>query len=48
LLEKMKAEGVTIVEPDVAKFSEIAKPIVADFAKQNCRPKLLDDIAAVK
>lgn len=48
LIEKMKAEGIKIVEPDVAKFSAIAKPIVAEFAKQKCRPGLLDDIAAVK
>lgn len=48
LLEKMKAEGVEVVEPDVAAFREIAAPIVAAFAAENCRPGLLDDIAAAR
>ncbi|WP_420393184.1 TRAP transporter substrate-binding protein [Acuticoccus sp.] len=48
LLEKMKAEGVNVVQPDVAAFREIAKPIVEEFAAENCRPGLLDDIAAAK
>ncbi|MCB1384757.1 MAG: TRAP transporter substrate-binding protein [Nitratireductor sp.] len=45
LLEKMKAEGVEIVEPDVPAFRKIAMPIVQKFAAENCRPGLLDDIA---
>ncbi|MEQ9326711.1 MAG: TRAP transporter substrate-binding protein [Rhodospirillales bacterium] len=48
LLTKMKAEGVTVVEPDVAAFQAIALPIVEKFAAENCRPGLLADIAKVK
>lgn len=48
LIGKMKEEGVTVVEPDVAAFREIAAPIVAEFAAENCRPGLLDDIEAAR
>lgn len=48
LLTKMKAEGVTVIEPDVAKFREIAAPIVQKYADENCRPGILEDIAAAK
>ena len=44
---KLKAAGMTVVEPDKKAFAEIAKPIVSEFAKENCRPGLLDDIAKV-
>ena len=42
---KLKAGGMTVVEPDVDAFAKIAKPIVTEFAKESCRPGLLDDIA---
>lgn len=48
LLEKMKAEGVEVVSPDVAAFRDIAAPIVQAFAAENCRSGLLDDIAAAR
>ena len=42
---KLKAKGMTIVEPDVAAFQKIASPIVSAFAKETCRADLLADIA---
>lgn len=48
LLGKMKAEGVNVVQPDVAKFREIAAPIVKKYAETNCRAGILDDIASAK
>jgi tripartite ATP-independent transporter DctP family solute receptor len=48
LLEKMKAQGVTVVKSDVAAFQKVAQPIVAEYAAANCRPGLLDDIAAAR
>ncbi len=47
LLAEMTASGVTVVEPDQAAFRELAAPIVQAFAADNCRPGLLDDIAAL-
>ncbi|WP_108663206.1 TRAP transporter substrate-binding protein [Acuticoccus kandeliae] len=44
LLEKMKADGVEVVESDVPAFQKVAQPIVEEFAAKNCRPGLLDDI----
>lgn len=45
LLAKMQEEGgVEVVEPDVPAFQAIATPIVEEFAAENCRPGLLDDI----
>lgn len=47
LLQRMVDEGyVEVVEPDVAAFREIAQPIVEDFAAENCREGLLEDIRA--
>lgn len=47
LVEKMQAErGIEVIEPDVAAFLEIARPIVENFAAENCRPGLLDDVKA--
>ncbi len=47
LIEKMKAErGIEVVEPDVAAFVAVAQPIVENFAAENCRPGLLDDVRA--
>lgn len=46
LLAQMQAEGIEVIEPDVAAFREIALPIVQTFAEENCRPGILDDIAA--
>lgn len=44
----IEASGAAqFVEPDTAPFAEIARPIVAEFAAQNCAPGLLDRIAAV-
>jgi hypothetical protein len=34
-----------VVEPDVAAFRTVALPIVEQFAKENCRPGLLEEIA---
>lgn len=48
LLDQIAATGVEVVEPDVARFREIAQPIVQAFAEENCRPGLLEDIAAAK
>jgi len=49
LLKRMVDEGhVEVVKPDVAAFRKIARPIVEDYAKENCRAGLLDDIEAAK
>jgi TRAP-type transport system periplasmic protein len=49
LLKRMADEGhVEVVKPDVAAFREIARPIVENYAKENCRAGLLDDIEAAK
>ena len=46
LLDEMVASGQTeVVEPDVAAFRTVALPIVEQFAKENCRPGLLEEIA---
>ncbi len=42
---KLKAKGMTVVKPNVAAFKKIAEPIVQKFAKERCRPGLLEDIA---
>jgi tripartite ATP-independent transporter DctP family solute receptor len=47
LLQRMVDEGhVQVIEPDVAAFREIAQPIVAAYAAENCREGLLEDIRA--
>ncbi len=46
LLAQMREAGVEVIEPDVAAFREVAMPIVQAFAEANCRPGILDDIAA--
>jgi TRAP-type transport system periplasmic protein len=47
LLEVMQKEsGIEVIEPNVSAFREIAEPIVQRFAEKNCRPGLLQDIAA--
>lgn len=46
LLSRMTEEGITVVEPDLVAFREVAEPIVRDFAAKNCRKGILDDIAA--
>ena len=43
--QTLAAEGLEIVEPDVKAFRSIAQPIVAEYARESCRPGLLDDIA---
>ena len=43
--KKLKDKGMKVVEPDVASFQKIAKPIVAAYAEETCRPGLLQDIA---
>ena len=43
--KKLAGKGMTIVEPDVAAFKQVAAPIVQAHAKASCRPGLLDDIA---
>jgi TRAP-type C4-dicarboxylate transport system substrate-binding protein len=49
LLKRMVDEGhVEVVKPDIAAFREIARPIVEDYAKENCREGLLADIQAAK
>jgi tripartite ATP-independent transporter DctP family solute receptor len=49
LLKKMSATGkVTVVKPDVAKFQEIATPIVAKFAAEKCRPGIMAAIQAAR
>ena len=49
LLKRMVDEGhVEVVKPDIAAFREIARPIVEDYAKENCREGLLADIRAAK
>jgi tripartite ATP-independent transporter DctP family solute receptor len=46
LLDEMVASGHTeVVEPDVAAFREVALPVVEQFAKENCREGLLEEIA---
>ena len=46
LLQQMVDQGyVQVIEPDVAKFREIAEPIVQEFAAENCREGLLEEIA---
>ncbi len=42
---KLKAKGMKVVRPNVAAFKKIAAPIVQQFAKERCRPGLLDDVA---
>ena len=41
----LQSKGMKIVTVDPAPFEKIAKPIVAEFAKEYCRPGILDDIA---
>lgn len=48
LLDKMKAQGTEIVQPDVAAFQKLAAPIVHEFAQKNCRVGILADIAKAK
>ncbi|QIB34632.1 TRAP transporter substrate-binding protein [Ancylobacter pratisalsi] len=48
LLDEIKKSGVEIVKSDVPAFKKIAEPIVQEFAATNCRPGILDDIAAAK
>lgn len=48
LVETMKSKGLTVIQPDVKAFKKVALPIVQDFAKDNCRPGILADIAAAK
>ncbi|MCS0502001.1 TRAP transporter substrate-binding protein [Ancylobacter mangrovi] len=48
LLDEIKKAGVEVVKSDVPAFKKIAEPIVQDFAAKNCRPGILDDIAAAK
>lgn len=46
LLDKMEATGkVKVIQPDVAAFAEIAKPVVAKYAAEKCRPGILEEIA---
>ena len=46
LLDKMEATGkVKVILPDVAAFAEIAKPVVAKYAAEKCRPGILEEIA---
>lgn len=46
LLKKMEATGkVTVIQPDVAAFKNIAEPIVQKFAAEKCRPGILEEIA---
>lgn len=47
-LEEIKAAGAEIVESDIEAFRAVAAPIVAKFAAENCRPGILDDIAAAR
>ena len=44
LIARMKTAGLQVVEPDVAAFRAVAKPVVESFAAANCRPGLLADI----
>lgn len=47
LLQQMVDEAnVEVIHPDVAAFRAIAEPIVAEYAAENCREGLLDDIRA--
>ncbi|MBM3605827.1 MAG: TRAP transporter substrate-binding protein [Alphaproteobacteria bacterium] len=48
LLDEIEAAGTQIVEPDIAAFKAIAEPVVRTFAEGNCRPGILDDIAAAR
>ncbi len=48
LLKTMQDGGLTVVEPDVAAFQKIAAPIVEEYASDNCRPGLLEDIRKVQ
>ena len=46
LLKKMEDSGkVKVIQPDVAAFEKIAKPIVAKYAEAKCRPGILEEIA---
>ncbi|MEQ4538218.1 MAG: TRAP transporter substrate-binding protein [Billgrantia sp.] len=36
--------SATFVEPDIAAFRQMARPILLDYAEQNCRPGLIDDV----
>ncbi|HET8728355.1 MAG TPA: TRAP transporter substrate-binding protein [Alphaproteobacteria bacterium] len=36
------------IEPDIAAFREQARPILAAYAKQNCKPGLLEQVDAVQ
>jgi tripartite ATP-independent transporter DctP family solute receptor len=45
LRAEMEKTGVTFVDPDTAAFRELALPVVARYAEENCRPGLMDDIA---
>jgi TRAP-type transport system periplasmic protein len=44
LVGRMKAAGLQVIEPDIAAFRAVAKPVVERFAAANCRPGLLADI----
>ncbi|WP_051341163.1 TRAP transporter substrate-binding protein [Azospirillum halopraeferens] len=39
-----KAGGVTFIEPDRAAFRAAARPVLAKYAEENCRPGLLADV----
>lgn len=44
MIQAIKADGLEFVKPDIAVFRERAKPVVRQYAEENCRPGLLDDI----
>jgi tripartite ATP-independent transporter DctP family solute receptor len=45
-LAKLKAQGMQSLTPDIAAFRQVAAPVVEKFAREYCRPGLLQDIAS--
>ena len=48
LIAEMQEAGIEVVKPNLEAFREIAAPIVSAFAEANCRPGILEEIAAAK
>lgn len=48
LIAEMQEAGIEVVEPNIDAFRDIAAPIVTAFAEANCRPGILEAIAAAK
>ncbi len=48
LIAEMQEAGIEVIEPNIDAFREVAAPIVTAFAEANCRPGILDEIAAAE